>query len=49
MRGSGRVGRTAAGRSLDEEALTAAAIASVRHKHTKYDLLLMTGVSRVEN
>lgn len=36
-RNSGRVGRTAAGRSLDEGALTAAVIAGVRHKHTEYD------------
>jgi hypothetical protein len=46
VRGSGRVGRTAAGRALDEVALTAAVIASVRHRHTKYDRLLMTGYAR---
>jgi hypothetical protein len=46
VRGSGRVGRTAAGRTLDEEALRAAVIASIRHRHTKYDRLLMKGFDR---
>jgi len=44
--GSGRVGRTAAGRSLEPEALDAAVIAAVRHRHTRYDQLLMHGYSR---
>lgn len=48
QRGSGRVGRSAAGRSLDEEALTRAVIASVRHEDTEYDELLMSGVDREE-
>ncbi|WP_406403347.1 DUF2293 domain-containing protein [Streptomyces sp. NBC_00879] len=47
-RGSGRVGRTAAGRSLEEGALTAAVRASVRHLDTEYDALLMSGVARHE-
>jgi hypothetical protein len=46
LRGSGRVGRSAAGRSLDEEAIRAAVVASVRHEDTDYDSLLMSGVSR---
>lgn len=46
VRGSGRVGRTAAGRSLDEGAVTAAVRASVRHRDTPYDALLMAGVER---
>ncbi|WP_240139106.1 DUF2293 domain-containing protein [Streptomyces sp. MUM 178J] len=46
VRGSGRVGRTAAGRSLEEGAVTAAVRASVRHLDTEYDALLMAGVSR---
>jgi hypothetical protein len=46
VRNSGRVGRTAAGRALDEEALRAAVIAAIRHKHTKYDRLLMRGFDR---
>jgi hypothetical protein len=45
-RGSGRVGRTAAGRNLEERALTAAAIAAIRHRHTNYDSLLASGVDR---
>ncbi|MBB4920479.1 DUF2293 domain-containing protein [Streptosporangium saharense] len=46
QRGSGRVGRTAAARVLDENAVTLAVIASVRHLDTDYDRLLMTGVPR---
>jgi hypothetical protein len=46
LRGSGRVGRSAAGRSLDEEAITLAVVASVRHEDTDYDSLLMAGVRR---
>jgi hypothetical protein len=45
-RGSGRVGRTAAGRALEPEALTAAVVAAIRHSHTRYDQLLMRGWSR---
>jgi len=48
IRSSGRVGRTAAGQSLDPEAITAAAVAAIRHKHTRYDELLMNGVPRHE-
>lgn len=47
-RGSGRVGRSAAGRSLDEKAITLAVVASVRHEDTEYDSLLMSGVPREE-
>jgi len=46
LRGSGRVGRSAAGRSLDEKAITLAVSASVRHEDTDYDFLLMSGVPR---
>ena len=46
--GSGRVGRTLAGRSLDEGALTAAVVAAVRHRHTRYDELFMRGYSRCD-
>lgn len=45
-RGSGRVGRSAAGRALDEHAITLAVVASVRHIDTGYDELLMAGVWR---
>ena len=48
MRGSGRVGRTCSGRALEADALTAAVIAAIRHKHTPYDQLLMRGYSRME-
>ena len=47
-RGSGRIGQTDAGRALDEEALTVAVIASVRHHDTAYDDLLMAGVPRLD-
>jgi hypothetical protein len=46
MRGSGRVGRSAAGRALDEDAIVLAVVASVRHQDTDYDSLLMAGVPR---
>ena len=46
LRGSGRVGRSAAGRSLDQKAITLAVVASARHEDTDYDSLLMSGVSR---
>lgn len=46
LRGSGRVGRSAAGRALDETATTAAVRAAIRHEDTAYDALLMSGVSR---
>jgi hypothetical protein len=46
LRGSGRVGRSAAGRSLDTEAITLAVVASVRHEDTDYDSLLMSGMGR---
>ena len=45
-RHSGRVGRSAAGRALDEEAIDLAVIAHVRHAHTHYDELLMGGMER---
>jgi hypothetical protein len=46
VRNSGRVGRTAAGRSLDAQALTAAVRAAVRHRHTGYDALLESDLDR---
>ena len=47
QRRSGRVGRTEAVRNLDENALTLAVVAAIRHKHTPYDELLASGVDRV--
>ncbi|MEU6711129.1 DUF2293 domain-containing protein [Nonomuraea sp. NPDC046802] len=48
QRGSGRVGRTAAAKALDENAITLAVIASIRHLDTDYDRMLMSGVPRME-
>lgn len=48
VRGSGRVGRSAAGRALTEMAVTSAVIAAVRHMNTPYDQLLMSGIPRYE-
>src|SRR5215469_2253013 len=45
-RGSGRVGRSAAGRALDEDAIVLAVVASVRHQDTSYDSLLMEDLPR---
>jgi len=45
-RGSGRVGRSAAGRALDPDAVHLAVVASVRHVDTGYDDLLMSGLDR---
>jgi hypothetical protein len=47
-RSSGRVGRSAAGRALEESAVTLAVVASIRHEDTPYDELLMAGVARAE-
>lgn len=47
-RSSGRIGRTSAGRALDPEAVRLAVIAAVRHEDTRYEELLMRGVSRTE-
>lgn len=46
VRSSGRVGRSAAGRALDPDAVRAAVVASVRHLDTDYEELLMSGLSR---
>ncbi|MBU3067650.1 DUF2293 domain-containing protein [Nocardia sp. NEAU-G5] len=48
LRGSGRVGRSAAAKVLDREAVTLAVVASIRHLDTDYDHLLMQGVPRRE-
>ncbi len=47
-RGSGRVGRSAAGRALDATAVDLAVSAHVRHAHTTYDELLMGGTERLD-
>ncbi len=45
---SGRVGRSAAAKELDKEAVRLAVAAHVRHQETNYDELLMTGFERWE-
>lgn len=47
QRGSGRVGRTQAGRNLENEPLIAAVRAAVRHKYTNYDEMLGRGMDRM--
>jgi hypothetical protein len=48
VRGSGRVGRSAAGRELDPQAIKLAVMAHIRHSHTNYDELLMRGTERTD-
>jgi hypothetical protein len=43
---SGRVGRSAAAKSLDEQAVRLAVIAHIRHTETDYDALLASGLER---
>jgi hypothetical protein len=45
---SGRVGRSAAAKSLDESAIRLAVLAHIRHTETKYDELLSRGYERYE-
>lgn len=47
-RGSGRIGRTALGQAVQDEAVELAVIASIRHEDTDYDELLMAGHDRTE-
>ncbi len=47
-RGSGRVGRSAAGRHLHADAIALAVGAWIRHQHTPYDSLLMQGIERLD-
>jgi len=42
----GRVGQSAAAKSLDEEAVSLAVTAHARHAETNYDDLLLRGVAR---
>ena len=46
VRGSRRVGRSAAGRALQPNAIELAVAASVRHQATRYDELLLSGLER---
>jgi hypothetical protein len=45
---SGRVGRSAAAKDLEAEAITLAVRARIRHRHTPYDELLAQGLSVAE-
>jgi hypothetical protein len=45
-RGSGRVGRSAAGRALDDAEVALAVVAFIRHTYTRYDELRMRGTDR---
>ena len=45
---SGRIGRSASAKSLDEEAVCLAVIAHIRHTETEYDELLARGYDRRE-
>ncbi len=45
---SGRVGRSAAARSFDEQSMRLAVLAHIRHRETNYDELLGKGWSRHE-
>src|SRR5438093_3658812 len=47
LRSSGRVGRSAAGRALDPQAVDLAVMAHIRREHTNYDQLLMRGTERL--
>lgn len=47
-RSSGRIGRSAAGRAFDPDAVRLAVVASVRHEDTGYEDLLMAGVPRTQ-
>jgi hypothetical protein len=45
---SGRIGRSAAAKNLDEEAVRLSVIANIRHNETNYDELLVEGYYRWE-
>lgn len=45
---SGRVGRSASAKAFDEEAITLAVVAHIRHVKTNYDMLLAQGYERFE-
>ena len=44
---SGRVGRSAAAKQLNEEAILLAVVAHIRHTNTNYDQLLTSGLDRM--
>jgi hypothetical protein len=48
LKHSGRVGRTAAAKQFDPEAVYLAVAAAIRHEFTDYDLLLLKGIERYQ-
>lgn len=46
LRSSGRVGRTAAAKEFDPNAIYLVVAAAVRHEFTNYDILLLRGIER---
>lgn len=48
LKHSGRVGRSEAAKRFDEESITLAVVAHIRHTRTDYDELLMRGIDRHE-
>ncbi len=48
LRSSGRVGRTAAAKEMEERPLVLAVVAAARHQYTRYDELLTSGMERCE-
>jgi len=48
LRSSGRVGRTAAAKQFDPDAIYLAVVAAIRHEFTDYDILLLRGIERFE-
>jgi hypothetical protein len=48
LKHSGRVGRSAAAKKLDDSAVRLAVVAHVRHAETNYDELLMEGWERFD-
>ena len=48
LKHSGRVGRSEAAKRFDEDSITLAVVAHVRHTKTDYDELLMRGVDRLD-
>jgi hypothetical protein len=45
---TGRVGRSASAKALDEAAITLAVTAHIRHTETEYDTLLAQGYDRID-
>jgi hypothetical protein len=46
---SGRVGRSAAAKQFDEQAIQLAVVAHIRHRYIRYDELLFKGWDRMKS